>query len=185
MPRLRTTATLSLLALGIGIAGTQWLSDMTGSSDEPFGSRIAHHAVAHHVAVQHVAHRVHALAKHPPVEPRPRYAVVQAAAPVMPAVPSSDAVEWVPVSMPMSSMPFASVRDHAAGNLVLHLTVDGQGLVTQATLAQSSGDSVLDGQALAMAQKWRFAVPADRPQGFSGDLPLSFTSGDTQVAQMP
>jgi len=66
------------------------------------------------------------------------------------------------------------MEDHAVGDVVLHLTVDGQGEVTHAAIAQSSGDSVLDSNALAIAQRWRFAVPADHPQGISGDLPMRF-----------
>jgi periplasmic protein TonB len=85
------------------------------------------------------------------------------------------------VSMPVSSLPTSRTEDHAIGNLVLHLTIDGQGQVTRAAIAQSSGDSVLDANALAIAQRWRFAVPADHPQGLSGDLPLRFAGDSAQV----
>jgi periplasmic protein TonB len=182
MLRLRTTATLSLLALGVGIAGTQWLSDQTGSSAEPVAVRVAHHAIAHHVAMQHVAHRVHATSSRQVIDARPYYAVAQAAAPV---ASRSDAIQWVPVSMPMSSIPFTRLRHHDVGSLVLHLVVDAQGQVAEATLAQSSGDDVLDANALAIARQWRFAVPPDHPYGFSGDLPLSFASATNQIAQLP
>lgn len=87
--------------------------------------------------------------------------------------------------MPVSSIPFARMRHHDAGNLVLHLVVDGQGQVTQVSLVQSSGDAVLDADALTIARQWRFAVPPDHPQGFSGDLPLSFTAANAQFAQTP
>lgn len=185
MPRLRTTTTLSVLALGIGIAGTQWLSDMTGSSAEPVRSHFAHHAVAQRVVAQHVAHRVHANTKYVAATTRPRYVVARVAAPVMPAVPRSEPVQWVPVSMPMAAIPLDHMQNHDAGNLVLHLTVDGQGQVMQSALAQSSGDAVLDADAVAMARHWRFVVPADHPDGFSGDLPLSFGASLGQFAQMP
>jgi periplasmic protein TonB len=176
MLRLRTTSTLSLLALGIGIAGTQWFSDQTGSSAEPLASHATHHATAHHVAVQHVAHRAHVPSKHPMIDVRSHYAVVPATLPVTPVASRSNDIQWVPISMPVSSIPFARMRHHDVGNLVLHLVVDGQGEVTQATLAQSSGDAVLDANALVMARQWRFAVPLDHPYGFSGDLPLRFSA---------
>ncbi|GLQ97748.1 energy transducer TonB [Dyella mobilis] len=185
MLRLRTTATLSLLALGIGIAGTQWLSGMSGGSAASTGAYVGRRVAFHHAAPLHLAHRLRVTPRHAIVETHPHYALMPAIVPALHATPPPKAVEWVPVSMPMSSMPFAQMREHGAGNLVLHLVVDGQGQVAQAWLAQSSGDAVLDANALAMAHKWRFAVPADHPGGFSGDLPLSFTSASTQLAQNP
>lgn len=165
MLRLRTTATLSALALMAGVAGTQWLSDQTGGGAAPsMRQRVALPAVHRARAVSAPVSRHYA---HPAAKADPRSAMVA----------------WVPISMPMASLPFAQMRDHDAGSLVLHLVIDGRGDVAQATLAQSSGDAVLDGNALAIARRWRFAVPADRPQGFSGDLPLSFDSGVTQFAQ--
>ncbi|MBE1162981.1 energy transducer TonB family protein [Dyella acidiphila] len=176
MLRLRTTTGLSVLALVIGVIATQWLSDLTGSSAEPRG---VHRAALHRAVAQHVAHRAHAIAKPMLAAVRVHYAPVAANRAVHPA-----AVAWVPVSMPMSSLPFAQMRDHDAGDLVLHLVVDAGGQVTQATLAQSSGDAVLDANAVAIAHNWRFAVPADHPLGFSGDLPLSFGTTSAQLAQM-
>ena len=61
------------------------------------------------------------------------------------------------------------------------VSIDGSGRVTAASLAESSGDSVLDAHALASVRGWRFAVPADRPDGFSGELPMRFTSGGQQA----
>ena len=183
MLRLRTTSTLSLLALGIGIAGTQWLSGLTGSSAEPMAARAAHHALIRHVAVQHVAHRVPAPSRHPVIDTRSHYAAVPSRLPITPVTFHHDEIQWVPVSMAVSSMPFARMRHHDVGNLVVHLVVDRQGQVAQATLTQSSGDAVLDANALAMARQWRFAVPPNRSNGFSGDLPLSFTASSAQLAQ--
>jgi protein TonB len=185
MLRLRTTTTLSLFMLGMGIVGTQWLSNQTGSSAEPLASRWARHVTAHQAAVQHVVHRSHKSSKHVLADMRPRYASAPAVAPVPPVVPRGHAIAWVPVSMPVSSIPFVRMRHHDAGHLVLHLMVDEQGQVAQATLAQSSGDAVLDANALAIARQWRFAVPTDHPQGFSGDLPVSFTAATAQLAQTP
>jgi periplasmic protein TonB len=178
--------TLSVFALGASIAGTQWLSDQTGSSAERLAARAVHHVAAHPVAVNRIAHRSHTSSKHVLADLRPRYTSAPARMPVAPVVSHGDAVAWVPVSMPVSSIPFARIRHHDAGNLVLHLVVDGQGQVAQATLAQSSGDAVLDADALAIARQWRFAVPPDHPHGFSGDLPLSFSAAATaQFAQTP
>jgi protein TonB len=173
MLRLRTTVTLSVLALLVGVAGTQWLSDQTGS-----GAELPVHAVVHRVVAQHSAHRKHPVSTLAATVTRTRYV----SAPVTQA--RGGELAWMPVSMPVSSLPFAQMRGHDAGDLVLHLAVDGQGQVMQAALVQSSGDAVLDANALAIARRWRFAVPADHPQGFSGDLPLSFNSASAQFAQM-
>jgi periplasmic protein TonB len=185
MFRLRTTTTLSVLALVIGVAGTQWLSDLTGSSAEPVAVHAVHRALVHRAVAQRASHRVHAVSNVSVVAARARYVPVPVTSAMASEVARPAPLDWVPVSMPASSMPFAQMRDHGVGNLVLHLVVDGQGQVAQATLVQSSGDAVLDANALAMARHWRFAVPVDHPQGFSGDLPLSFGSGAAQFAQMP
>jgi periplasmic protein TonB len=181
MLRLRTTTTLSVLTLVASIAGTQWLSDQAGGRAEPVARHATHHVVAHPVAVQRLAHRSHPHASHAATHAQPHYVSVPVAAPI---APPDDKLAWVPVSMPVSSLPFARTRHHDAGNLVLHLVVDGQGQVAQATVAQSSGDAMLDANALVIARQWRFAVPPQHPYGFSGDLPLSFTDASAQLAQM-
>jgi periplasmic protein TonB len=183
MLRLRTTSTLSLLALGIGVAGTQWISGMSGGSAAPAAAQVAHGVALHRAAPLRVAHRMHGHAMHAIADGRPRYTSVPAVVQASHAAPHTEAVTWVPVSMPVSSIPFTEMRAHDEGNLVLHLVVDGRGQVAQAWLAQSSGDAVLDAHALAMAHQWRFAVPADHPDGFSGDLPLSFGTASAQFAQ--
>jgi periplasmic protein TonB len=184
MPSLRTTTTLSVLALVIGVIGTQWLSDQVGGSVEPKAAHIVHRALAHRSVMPYASHHAHSVSSVSIVR-----AVKRVAKPLPPVVAHETsrpaAVAWVPVSMPMSSLPYVEMRDHGVGNLVLHLVIDGQGQVAQASLAQSSGDAVLDANALAVARRWRFAVPPDHPQGFSGDLPLSFGAGAAQFAQMP
>ncbi|HET7329427.1 energy transducer TonB [Dyella sp.] len=166
MPRLRVTASLSLLALVIGVGGVQWLSEQTYAHvDWPV-------AVHRPVTTQWVRRAEHPRRVARVV--RPRYEASQAEAVAAPVAPSSSAPTLVPVSTPAASLPTSQMEDHAVGNVVLHLTVDGQGEVTHAAIAQSSGDSVLDSNALAIAQRWRFAVPADHPQGISGDLPMRF-----------
>jgi periplasmic protein TonB len=174
MPRLRTTATLSLLALVIGVAGTQWLSEQTYA-------RVQWPMAVHRPMMAHAMRRSYERPKYMPAIARRHYEPVQAQAAATPAMSAESEPTLVPVSMPVSSLPTSRTEDHAIGNLVLHLTIDGQGQVTRAAIAQSSGDSVLDANALAIAQRWRFAVPADHPQGLSGDLPLRFAGDSAQV----
>lgn len=175
MPRLRVTATLSLLALVIGAAGTQWLSDQTAGRAEPppTGPRIAK---------LHATHRSDARMARATPAARPRYVPMQGEVAAMSPAPASSVVTLVPIATPTSSLPTSRMQDHAVGNLVLHLTIDGQGLVTAATVAQSSGDDILDTNAMELARHWRFAVPPDHPQGLNGDLPLRFTG---TLAQTP
>ncbi|GLQ93838.1 energy transducer TonB family protein [Dyella acidisoli] len=177
MPRLRITASLSLLALVIGVGGVQWLSDQTYTHvDWP--------VTVHRPMTAQLMRRNNEHAKHAPAVVRPRYEPSQAQAAITPAAPPSTEPTLVPVSTPAASLPTSQMEDHAVGNVVLHLTVDGQGQVTRAAVAQSSGDSVLDANALAIAQRWRFAVPADHPQGISGDLPLRFSGESAPSAHM-
>ncbi|RDS82110.1 energy transducer TonB [Dyella monticola] len=171
MPRLRTTAGLSLLALVVGVAGTAWLSDQTYR-------HVAWKAAPHRASVAHVMHRGATHTRH--VTARNPYTSMQAHAATTAA--ANDAL--IPVSMPVTSVPVARMESHAVGELVLHLRVDGQGQVIDAFVAQSSGDAVLDANAIAMARRWRFAVSADRPQGMSGDLPMRFTGVSARLAQV-
>lgn len=177
MPRLRVTGTLSLLALVIGAAGTQWLSDMTAGRATPpeTGPLLA-------------AHPLHRHTTHPkPVVmvARPRYIPAQDEVAATPVTPASATVTLVPIATPTSSVPTSRMEDHAVGNVVLQVTVDGQGQVTAASVAQTSGDNVLDANAMEIARHWRFAVPADHPQGLSGDLPMRFAGDLAPLAQMP
>jgi protein TonB len=163
MPRLRVTATLSLLALALGVGATQWLSDRTAGRATPpeTGPR---------TASVHAPHRDHAHSRRVIVAARPGYDVTQAQAAVTPSP-----VALVPLSTPTTSLPVARTQHHTVGSLVLHLTIDGQGQVIDAAIAQSSGDAVLDANAMDIARHWLFEVPADHPQGVSGDLPMHFT----------
>jgi protein TonB len=184
MLRLRTTTSLSLLVLSMGVAGTAWLSDQTGGRDDP-KVQTSHHVAMHRVLAAHVVHRAHESVKRRFAATTPHHASLAVAAAVSDVVRHPESIAWIPVSMPMSTIPFARARDHSIGNVVLHLVVNEQGQVTGATLIQSSGDAILDANAVAMAEHWRFAVPADHPRGFSGDLPLSFTTASAQLAQTP
>ena len=184
MFRLRTTTTSSLLALAAGIAGTQWLSGFStgwaGPSERVAGFVPAARRGREPVRVpqRHAARQPRAMA----VVHREVRAPVVAAAQAAEAAPSP---ELVPLSMPDAPVSWSQMQGHLRGRVLLHVAIDGSGRVTDATLAESSGDPVLDAHALATVRGWRFAVPADHPDGFSGDLPLRFTSGDPQVAQAP
>jgi len=178
MFRLRTTTTLSLLALAVGIGGTAWLSQQTaGWAGLP--AHAARWPTYHHVLAQRRP-RSHApwLAVH---RARPR---ATAAMDVQAATPAP--VELVPVAMPNRPVPYAAMRHHLDGRVLLRLQVDGQGRVVTASVAGSSGDAVLDAHAVAIVRGWRFAVPAGHPDGASGELPMRFTVGDDrQLAQAP
>ncbi|MBU6246635.1 MAG: energy transducer TonB [Xanthomonadaceae bacterium] len=160
-PRLRVTSLLSLLALLVGVLGTQWLSGQTAGWSGPH-----HPVVAEHTAPPALRYRADRERR---ALPRVVAARATGAAPVPPPPP-----ELVPISMPPLSARYAGLAGHLAGNLVLHLQVDGEGGVVQAAVARSSGDPVLDAHARAMVARWRFAVPPDHPQGLSGDLPMHF-----------
>jgi protein TonB len=161
MPRLRVTASLSLLALALGVAATQWLS-------APAARRAPWMETGPGVAKARPVHRRHAGPVPALAVMRPRYATTQAA-PGMPA-----GATLVPIATPTSTLPTSRMAHHAVGNVLLHVTVDGQGQVIAASVAQSSGDDVLDANAMLIARHWRFAVPADHPQGLGGDLPIHF-----------
>lgn len=189
MFRLRTTTTLSLLALAIGIAGTGWLSTQetgwAGPSERVAGfvsaPRVATRVpIARPAPMHRVAHR-RWLSNPVVVQPArlpPAVAVAQADEATPPP-------ELVPVSIPQTPVSWSQMDGHLHGRVLLRVTIDGSGSVTDAVLAQSSGDPVLDAHALASVRNWRFAVPAGYPDGFSANLPMSYTSGGGQVAQAP
>jgi protein TonB len=183
MLRLRTTTILSLFALGVGIAGTQWLSDLNTGWAGP-RERVAGFVPAVHRASAHVP-------RHHATSPSPRTVAMVPRAVLPPVITTAQAEplapppELLPVSMPQAPMSWSQMEGHLQGRVLLHLAIDGSGRVADAALAESSGDPVLDEHALATVRHWRFAVPADHPDGFSGDLPMSFTSSERQVAQLP
>lgn len=189
MFRLRTTTSLSLLALAVGIAGTQWLSGQgvgwAGPSERVAGfvhaAPLAVRARQGHAA-RHVAGSPHAaaVAVAMPVRHRAPLVVAEATA-AEPAPPP----ELVPVAMPSDPVSWSQMRGHLEGNVLLQLAVDGAGNVTAASLAQSSGDPVLDAHALATVRRWRFAVPADHPDGLSGELTMRFAPAAQQLVQAP
>ena len=193
MFRLRTTTALSLAALAVGVAGTYWLSGQNLGWAGP-SERVAGFLPAQQRAVEHPRAATHDIAQ----VTRRRTAPVTYTDPVVvqrdvlpPMAPAAQAAEpapppeLVPLSMPEAPMSWSQMQGHLQGNVLLHVAIDGSGQVVDAALAQSSGDPVLDAHALASVRRWRFAVPNDHPDGFSGTLPMRFTSGDGAVAQAP
>ena len=188
MPRLRTTSTFSLLALVIGVAGTGWLSTRTavwpGTSPSALAAAAARqpgHAARPAPAsgrggYPHHASRATAW-RGPHVDPVTRREATASAA-------LAPAPALIPVSTPAAATPYARLRGHLDGSVLLQVAVDGNGRVRQASVAHSSGDPVLDAHALNVVDGWRFAVPASYPDGFSGELPMRFET-DTQLARTP
>lgn len=175
MIRLRTTASLSLLALLVGIGGTAWLSGQTAGWSGPPAHEARWPAYRPVVSRSHRSHApwlaVHDHASHP--------------AGVAIATPLPAPVDLVPVAMPSRPVPYEAMRHHLHGTVVLRLQVDGQGRVHDAAVAVSSGDALLDAHALDTVRDWRFAVPSGHPEGLSGDLPMRFTLGGPRLAQAP
>ena len=166
--RLRTSTGLSLLALALGIAGTAWLSPQTADWIGPPGLAAA--PPAHHAPPR----RAHALPA--PVRRSRAWESVRDNAVAAAAPASAPALR--PVSTPPdTTLPWDALRGHLDGRAVVHVRVDGSGRVSALSLAQSSGDPVLDDYALRSVRGWRFAVPPEDPDGLSGDLPLLFSSG--------
>jgi len=179
--RLRYTASLSLLALVAGVAGTQWGSEQTGRwpgahrylAEGGHTVRPVRRPAPAHVRVARAPLRVapaHARPNRPMVPVRGVLADSAVSAPVAPA-PIAEAT-LVPLSTPSAPVRYQAMREHLSGRVVLRLWVDGQGRVIASVVAESSGDPQLDAHALASVRDWRFAVPADRPQGMSGILPI-------------
>ncbi|MDE2247219.1 MAG: energy transducer TonB [Xanthomonadaceae bacterium] len=183
MLRLRTTTGLSLLALAIGVAGTGWLSTLTAVWPGP-PARFA--AAARAVPAPRTLpppRRAHAaLRVVPAVRRTPVVSDSSEAQARVPAPPP----ELVPLAMPSdTSQSWDELRGHLDGRVLLHVEVDASGRVSAASVAESSGDPILDTHALRSVRGWRFAVPPDRPDGFSGELPMRFSSRGDGIAKLP
>ena len=172
MLRLRTTTGLSVLALAIGIGGTGWLSTLTAGWQGPT-SRMASANPARHVPSARTRwHGPVSVVQAHHTRSHHEDDVVQAAALAYPSEP-----ELVPLAMPSdTSQSWDTLRGHLDGQVLLQVDVDRSGRVSAARLAVSSGDPVLDEHALRSARGWRFALPAGYSDGFSGELPMRFSS---------
>ena len=176
MLKLRTTASLSLLALVVGVVGTAWLSSLTDRWPGPNVRRASHVARARALVPRH-ARPTHP-APHAVAAARPHKASPKPAHPT--ALPA-----LTPVDMPSASAAWLSSPDPASGRVVLHLTVDGGGRVRHASIAESSGHAALDERAVRTVLAWRFAVPAGHPDGLDGSLVMRFDDDARPVARLP
>lgn len=180
MLRLRTTTTLSVLALAVGVAGTHWFSVLDTGWAGP-SERVAGFLPAPHHADARASRRHAASASQPPrAVARVQRSVLPPVLVAAQAEPPPPPPELVPVSMPQLPMSWSRMADHLQGRVLLHLAIDGAGRVAAASLVESSGDPVLDAHALALVRHWRFVVPPDHPHGFDGNLPMRFTTGGGQ-----
>ncbi|RDI99176.1 energy transducer TonB [Dyella solisilvae] len=178
MFRLRTMVGLSALALLVGIAGTAWLSSLTSDWDGP----PAGHAVSHANPIRAVLRR----------HPRPARTAVAGAHHVLPpaaATTRSPAVADPPSLTPVDMPPLAASpwkrEPLVNGRVLLRVSVNGAGQVTRAEVAHGSGNAGLDDRALRTVQHWRFAVPADHPDGLTGELLMRFDADSPPVARSP
>ena len=183
MLRLRTTVVLSLLALAVGVAGTHWLSQR--SADEPLAMPLKRHGSSNHFAAARPA------TSYPPAplsirSHRPRQPPIDShIAGQSTEAPAALPPELVPLDMPVNrDVAYDRLRGHLDGRVIMHISIDGSGRVTAASVLESSGDTVLDAHALRSVRGWRFAVPPDHPDGLSADLPMRFSSHDDPVASL-
>lgn len=180
MLRLRTTASLSMLALLIGVAGTGWLSNLTGQWREP-SDRMA--MVGRTLAASRTAPKARHV--HGPVTlVPPRRAWRHAASSnsgILAAAPTP-LVTLQPLTTPEdTSQRWDQLRGHLDGQVMVQVRIDGAGRVQGASVIASSGDPILDQHALRSVRGWRFAVPTDHPDGLSGTLPMRFSSQRRQL----
>ncbi len=183
MPRLRTTTSLSMLALLIGTAGTGMLSDLTDQWREP-SNRVAMVGPAH--ATPRTVPKVHR--PHGPIRVvQPRRAarhdagndsVANAAVPAPPAA-------LQPLATPDdTSQSWSQLRGHLDGRVIVWVRINGAGRVDRASVIASSGDPILDQHALRSVRGWQFAVPPGHPDGLSGELPMLFSSQGNRLGML-
>lgn len=186
MFRLRTTTTLSLLALAAGVAGTGWLSMQTDVWPGPPARYTVQVDAPTALRARPAPHR--ARGAHGPT----RVAQVRRSLP--PVVASDEAQAAVaapaPTLVPLAtpadtSQSWDQLHGHLDGRVLLHVDVDASGRVSAASLAESSGDPILDTHALRSVRGWRFMVPPDHPDGLSGELPMRFSSRGDGIAKLP
>jgi TonB family protein len=98
----------------------------------------------------------------PPKRDKPAKPVAPIARPKPAGVPSAgpmsmSSAKAVAVSAPRPEYPYEARRMHATGSGVCVMTVDvSSGAVTDATMATSTGNSVLDNAATSAFKRWRF-----------------------------
>nr|WP_199041739.1 energy transducer TonB [Dyella sp. ASV24] len=171
MFRLRTTVSLSLLALAIGVAGTAWLSTLTSNWAGPPGTPVSRTDKVRMMLRRH---------SRPPVPSAHVATATPAHTASAPERPAETLPMLTPIDMPPLAASWLQRTAFASGRVVLQLTVDGEGRVDHSAVAESSGNAGLDERALRTVARWRFAVPGDHPEGLSGRLVMRFD--DTPAA---
>ena len=183
MLRLRTTTGLSALALLVGVAGTGWLSTLTtrGYMPPPRVAQVPDDRAPR--APPAAVHRRATRIRHPPmqgasvVHARSYRARATDLADPGPVTLPVTTPELVPLTTPAdTSLSWEQLRGHLDGHVVLQVSVDGSGRVNAASVAQSSGDELLDTHALRSVWRWRFAVSEGHPDGASGNVSVRFSS---------
>ncbi|MGE7137872.1 energy transducer TonB [Luteibacter sp. NPDC031894] len=188
MLALRTSTSLSGLALLVGIAGTSWLTALTyerapktrglaevtlPTAAPALVSKTVSNVAPPAVRPASVAPPSVRLASNVAPSVRPVHAVSRKADPSSARdVATSDPL--VPVYMPSPRYPMAALRAQREGRVVLSVTVTPDGDVTSVAVGRSSGDESLDRAAEEAVRGWRFAAADDRPERYTADLPVNF-----------
>ena len=175
MLALRTSTSLSALALVLGIASTSWLTALTYER-APMTRRLAEVTLptAAPALVSKTVSQI-APSRTPATNASPRARI--AAVPTRTLVshePQPVAPALVPVYMPSPRYPMSALRARREGQVVLSVTVTPEGEVAGVSVGRSSGDDALDRAAEEAVRGWRFAAANDRPAHYTADLPVNF-----------
>jgi protein TonB len=182
MLALRSSTSLSALALLVGIAGTSWLTALTYERAPRTRSlaEVTLPTAAPAMVSKTVSQVAPATTRPAAIAPSAVRAASQRPAAVAPpsarmvGAPRAPAPEpLVPVYMPSPRYPMSALRAHREGKVVLHVTVTPEGDVTRVAIGRSSGDEALDRAAQEAVRDWRFAA-ADRPDRYTAELPVNF-----------
>ncbi|MGI8481206.1 MAG: energy transducer TonB [Chthoniobacterales bacterium] len=115
----------------------------------------------------------------PPKRPPSTKPVAPIAKPKPVGVPgpmSMSSAKAVAISAPRPEYPYEARKAHATGSGVCVMTVDPGGGVTSATMAQSTGNPILDNAATSAFRRWRF-----KPGSVSKvKTPITFTMTGAQ-----
>jgi protein TonB len=186
---LRSTTSLSALALVLGIASTSWLTALTYER-APMTRRLAEVTLptAAPALLSRTVSRVapsrateaSSRITSTVVDARSRGAAVRATGVRTASTRTGEVAEppapeaLVPVYMPSPRYPMSALRAQREGKVVLSVTVTPEGDVTSVTIGRSSGDNDLDRAAEDAVRGWRFAAADNRPSRYTADLPINF-----------
>jgi TonB family protein len=90
---------------------------------------------------------------------------------LLPGALSHSEAKALAIFAPQPEYPAEARRHHITGNGVCMLTIDASGNVTDATMVQSIGSSILDNAALSAFRRWRFKPGTDSKI----KIPINFT----------